>query len=100
MERFPQKHSSQQRGEDEGSQFLAYSLELHSLNLHSLFSLLANLQTLQKDGGVERFLKYSLSEVDFCICFSYRTLLMEHSKTVFPNSRPSVLSTDSDLGHS
>lgn len=74
MELLPQEHSSQQRGKDECSEFLAYSLELHSLNLHSLFSLLADLQTQQKNGGVEVFLKYSLSKVDFYVYFSYRTL--------------------------
>lgn len=74
MDLLPQEHSSQQRGKDECSEFLAYSLELHSLNLHSLSSLLADLQTQQKHGGVEVFLQYSLSKVDFYVCFSYRTL--------------------------
>lgn len=72
----PQKHSSQQRGKDECSEFLANSLEFHLLRFHSLFSLLANLQTLQTHGGVEVFLKYSLSEVDFLylLFFPYRIL--------------------------
>lgn len=74
MELLPQKHSSQQRGKDECSEFLAFSLELHSLNLYSLFSLLADLQTQPKNGGVEVFLKYGLSKADFYACFSYRTL--------------------------
>lgn len=68
------------------------------LNSHSLFSLLADLQTPQKNGGVEVFLKDSLSKMDFYICFSYRTLDV-NSKTEFSSCRPCVLSTDSVLEH-
>lgn len=88
-------------GVDECSEFLANSQDLHSLNLYSLFPLLANLQTLQKNTGVEVFLKYNLSKVDFYICFFPYKPLGDNGifLTVFPNFRQVVLSADSDLGH-
>ena len=101
MKLLPQKHSSQKRrwGEDEYSQFLAYSLKLHP-RIYTPFSLFWLIfKHYKRMEGLSPFWNTASEKLIFALVLPIGLwMLMQHSKTVF--SRPSVLSTNSNLGHS
>ena len=86
-------------GEDECSQFLAYSLELHP-RIYTPFSpFWLIFKHYKRMEGLSPFLNTASQKLIFAFVFPIELwMLMQHSKTVF--SRTSVLSTDSNLGHS
>lgn len=101
MKLLPQKHSSQKRrwGEDECSQFLAYSLKLHP-RIYTPFSLFWLIfKRYKRMEGLSPLWNTASQKLIFAFVFPIGLwMLMQHSETVF--SRPSVLSTNSSLGHS